>query len=337
MTRLALFDRAAYETDALATWQADHPDIDLVITTHPLTPQTVALSEGCAAVSIQPVGAALDPSIYAELQRRGVRALALRTTGFDAVDLVAARTHGITVTNVPAYSPPAIAELALLMLLALNRKLPTLERRAAQHDYRWAGVLGREIRSQTIGVIGVGRIGSVFARFCRGLGAHVVGYDIAPNHELDDAVEFVDSLEELLSRADVVSVHTPLDDSTRGMIDTTFLAALRPGAIVINCARGPIVEPDALVSALEAGHLGGVGLDVMPGEDGIFDAQVDAARMAGTLFGRLAGRDDVVLTPHIAFYTDTGVANMLRFGLDNALAAGTGDPRPDGAPVDAVN
>lgn len=323
--RIALYAVEDFDAPAIADWRRAHPDVELVTTHLPLSDESLDLAAGAVAVSTQQVLDLHEPAFYARLAAQGVRVIALRTAGTNVIDIPAAARQGIAVTNVPAYSPPAIAELAIFMMLHLLRNVNRYERGQAKGDYTW-GQPGRELGAQTVGVVGAGRIGSVVARIAHGFGARVIAFDIAPNHALDAVVTFVDSLDELLRQADVVTVHTPLNPSTTGLIGAREIAMLRPGSLVINTARGPIVDCEAVIAALDAGHLAGAGIDVLAEENDLFGCVVPDGSPVRALADRLSSRDDVVLTPHVAFFTDVAVRNMIIYGLDSALRqASTGD------------
>ncbi|CAM3177675.1 D-2-hydroxyacid dehydrogenase [Sporolactobacillus spathodeae] len=305
--------------------------IEVVVSPNLLTAATVDEAKGFDGISIQQTERISDPVVYQKLHEFGIRQISTRTAGFDVIDLVQAAKNHLIITNVPAYSPYAIAELAVAQTLQLTRHLPQFNKRFANQDFRWNGLISREIRSLTIGIIGTGRIGATAAELFRGLGARVIGFDVYPNPQLGNILEYQETIEDVLKEADVVSLHTPLMAATRHMIDKDNLKLMKKDAYLINVARGALVNTDDLIAALENGQIAGAALDAFESE--WFNNQ----DLSGKPFNepqitKLMAMDNVLLTPHIGFYTKTAVKNMVDVCLDSVveiLQTGTSVNRVD--------
>ncbi|MCH4159299.1 MAG: NAD(P)-binding domain-containing protein [Bifidobacterium minimum] len=262
--------------------------------------------------------------LYRLLPKLGVHHIALRSAGLDTVDLAAAHANGLRVTNVPSYSPPAVAELVLAHVMRLIRHTPQFADRASHNDYIVTGLMSRELSEITIGIIGVGRIGSRVARIFHTLGATVLGNDIVGHPELErQGVLTYVSKDELLAKSDVVTLHVYLDATTRHLIDADALRRIRPSAYLVNASRGPVVDTDALIAALESGGLAGAALDVVEGEATLFNKSYDGP-IPDARYRRLQAMSNVTLTPHVGFFTDIAVHNMVYEALDDALTISSG-------------
>ncbi|MED7947824.1 NAD(P)-dependent oxidoreductase, partial [Streptomyces sp. BE303] len=234
-----------------------------------LNRDTAPLAAGHPAVSSS-VNAELDAETLALLAAGGTELIAQRSTGFNNIDLEAAAELGLTVARVSFYSPYAVAEHAWTLALAVNRRLTRAASRSREFDFRLDGLLGRDVHGMTVGVIGTGKIGECFARIAHGFGTELLGWDIAPNPACLDLGMTYTELPELLSRADLISLHVPLLPATHHLIDAAALARMKDDAILVNSSRGGLVDSAALVETLRAGRLSGVGLDVYEEETGVF-------------------------------------------------------------------
>ncbi len=283
-----------------------------------LTPGTVDGVRGYDGVVIQQRGR-LDPSLYATLASLGIRQIATRTAGYDMIDLDAASAAGLAVTNVPAYSPHSVAELVVTQAMRLIRNLPQFEAREAQQDFRWSGLMAREIRSLTVGVIGAGRIGATVARLFKGLGATVIAADVVHRPELNEVLTYVGK-EELLRRADIVTLHVPLLKSTVRLIGADELALMKHDALLINASRGPVLDTDALIEALKKQTIAGAALDTLEGEADFFNHDLRGKTLPSEQLRTLRGMTNVLITPHIGFYTNIAVKNMVEISLNDTLS-----------------
>lgn len=262
----------------------------------------VTLAEGCRAVCIF-VNDRADAEMLERLSALGIRLLALRCAGTNHVDLPAARRLGIAVTRVGDYSPHSVAEHAMLLTLALVRHLPEAMARTQAFNFTLDGLVGFDLHGKTVGVIGTGRIGTAFAGILRGFGCRVLGYDISPNADFEAHGGRFVPLAELQGRSDVISLHCALNPQTRHLVDASFLAACRPGLLLVNTSRGAVVDTEAVLRALACGQLGAYGADVYEREAGLFFG--DHSRDAGKdpLMCELLARPDVIVTGHQGFLT----------------------------------
>lgn len=264
--------------------------------------------------------------LYEELAAKGIPQIATRTAGYDVIDLNLARKAGLKVTNVPAYSPRSVAEHALMQILRLIRKSYVIDKRVSQHDYTWAGAQALEIHSITVGIIGAGRIGSTLARMLHALGATVLAHDLVEYDELKDIVTYT-TKEDLLKRSDVVTLHVDLNETSKGLLGASELALMKPGSYLVNASRGPVIDTEALIDALARGPLAAAALDTVEGEETVFSRDLsDTGIVDRPLIAKLQQMDNVLLTPHVAFFTNIAVQNMVDISLDDAIAVVTGNP-----------
>jgi D-lactate dehydrogenase len=275
----------------------------------PLNADTVALAEGYDAVCVQQHADIKDEIIYQRLADFGIKHIALRITGYEIVNFTAAQKYGITITNVPAYSPRSVSELVLADVMALLRHLKVASCHANHQDFSWRGLESREIHNLTVGIIGAGKIGSAVARIFKALGARVIVSDPIQRPELFDTVEYVD-YSYLLSNADVVTMHTPLTDEMYHFMNYACFKQMKSNAIFINASRGPVVDTEALVSALQMHEIAGAAIDTFEGEAGITSENLTDRGYDNPPLQSLLAMDNVIVTPHIGFYTNEAVANM---------------------------
>jgi D-lactate dehydrogenase len=281
-----------------------------------LEPKTAKLAAGCEAVCAF-VNDVLDRPTLTTLQAGGVRLIALRCAGYNQVDLAAARDLGLTVTRVPAYSPYAVAEHAVALLLALNRKLHRAHNRVREWNFSLDGLVGFDLHGKTVGVVGTGKIGAVFAKIMSGFGCRLLAFDVFPRTDLP--VTYV-SREVLLAESDVISLHVPLLPETHHFLNTETIALLKRGAYVVNTSRGALIEAQALLDALKSGHIGGAALDVYEEEAGIFFHDLSGELLQDDVLARLISLPNVLITSHQAFLTHDALANIAQTTLDTITA-----------------
>lgn len=315
MTKILMYTVRPDERAAIDAWVAAN-DIQVDTNTVEFGPNTVDLAKGYDGVVIQQHGAISDEMVYQKLKAFGIKQLTLRITGYDIVNLDAATANGLVVTNVPAYSPRSVSELVLAQVMRLIRHLGEASAREAKDDYSWAGLEAPEIHNLTVGIIGAGKIGSAVARIFRALGATVIVSDPVKRPELADTVSYV-GLNTLLTTSDVVTVHTPLDGLTTHLIDADALRKMKPTAYLINAARGPIVDTEALIKALNDHTIAGAALDTIEGEAGIFGEDRSQTLVDNQALETLKAMPNVEISPHIGFYTDAAVKNMIDISLDD--------------------
>ncbi|WDD96497.1 2-hydroxyacid dehydrogenase [Burkholderia sp. FERM BP-3421] len=274
------------------------------------------------------VNDSLDANVLARLADGGTRLIALRSAGYNHVDLAAAERLGLAVVRVPAYSPHAVAEHAVALILALNRRLPRAVARTRDGDFSLDGLLGFDLHGRTVGVIGAGLIGCVFARIMAGFGMRVLVHSLPP---YDDALialgaHYVER-DVLLAESDIVSLHCPLLPSTRHLINAGTLAQMKRGAMLINTGRGGLVDAHALIGALKSGQLGHLGLDVYEEEGGLFFEDHSDEPLQDDVLARLLTFPNVIVTSHQAFFTREALAEIAQTTLDNIRAWSEGAPR----------
>jgi len=268
----------------------------------------------------------VQAGLLARLQAGGTRLLALRSAGYNHVDLKAADELGVKVVRVPAYSPYAVAEHTLGMMLTLSRKYHKAYNRVREGNFSLDGLLGFDIHSQVVGIVGCGKIGLILARMLRGFGCRVLAFDRSPSAEaIALGVEHV-SLAELLANADIVSLHCPLLPETHHLIDAATIAQMKMGAMLINTSRGALIDTRAVIQGLKEGHIGYLGIDVYEEEADLFFEDYSARVIQDDVFTRLMTFPNVLVTAHQAFFTREAMAAIADVTLSNITAFERGEP-----------
>jgi D-lactate dehydrogenase len=325
---VAVFSTKSYDRQFLGAAAAEQHRLTFLEAR--LTPQTAVLARGAVAVCAF-VNDQVNAAVLAEFKALGVRLVALRAAGYNNVDLAAARQHGITIGYVPAYSPDAVAEHALAMMLALNRNIHRAWLRVREGNFALEGLLGFNMRGRCVGIIGTGRIGAALTRIMLGMGCRVIAHDPMPDATL--GVTYL-PLEEVLAAADILSLHCPLTPQTRHMINAATIARMKRGVMLINTSRGAIVDTQALIDGLKTGAIGHLGLDVYEEEAGLFFEDMSDAVIRDDVFARLLTFPNVLVTGHQGFFTtealtaiaETTIANITAFAASgravHEIAAG---------------
>lgn len=326
MTKILMTSVRDDEQPAIKEFAKEH-GIEIE-TTPKLIDDAVDLTAGVDGLVIQQ-RSKVDPSVYAKLAANGLKQIATRTAGFDMVDIEAAHEHGLTVTNVPAYSPRSVAEHALMQIFRLLRKSYRFDTQVARGDFRWfSDEQALEIHTATIGIIGVGRIGGTLARLLKALGATVLGYDTKPRDEMKEIVEYT-TKEDLLKRADVVSLHVDLNPTSIGLMTAADFQLMKPTAGLVNASRGPVVKTADLIAALKSGTIAAAALDTFEGETAVIQTDRSKTGLADVpQIQALHDMDNVILTPHIAFFTNLAVKNMVDISLNDVLLVLAGKQSP---------
>ena len=295
-----------------------------------LSVETAPAARGAQAVCIFVNDRADRPCLEA-LQSLGVKHIALRCAGFNSVDLSAAKELGLSVTRVPAYSPYAVAEHAVALLLALNRKIPRASNRVRDLNFSLNGLVGFDLRGKTAGIFGTGKIGRVAAQILRGFGMKVLAFDVAPSHEWakENGVLYTDA-RTLARESEVISLHTPLTPETHHIIRRETLELMKPDTILINVSRGALIDTKALIEALKCRRLGGVGLDVYEEEEGVFFEDLSGQILQDDDLARLLTFPNVLITAHQAFLTREALAEIARVTVANLSASANGRPFLEG-------
>lgn len=326
--RIAVFDTHRYDEEALQAANADCGH-ELVFFPQRLDRESAALAEGSGAVCSF-VNDQLDAPALEALHALGVRLVTLRSAGFNHVDLVCAARLGLTVARVPEYSPHAIAEHAVALILALNRKTHRAFNRVREGNFSLEGLVGFDLRGKTVGVLGTGRIGGVLAGILRGFECEVVAHDLKPDDALAarTGLRYV-GLDELYRAADIVSIHLPLTPATRHFVGAEALASMKRGVFVINTGRGAVLDTAALIAALKSGQVGAAGLDVYEHEQAVFFRDLSGEGLQDDLLARLLSFPNVMVTSHQGFLTREALANIAQTTLANVRAFERGEAQPN--------
>ncbi len=321
--RVAVFSTRAYDRQFLSQANAGRRH-ELLFLDSRLDAGTVATASGCQAVCAF-VNDRLDAEVLRGLHGLGVRLVVLRSAGFNHVDLAVAAELGLAVGRVPEYSPHAVAEHTVALLLTLNRKIHRAHARVREGNFALEGLLGFDLHGRTVGVVGTGKIGRCFARIMRGFGCEVLACDPQPNAEAEAlGVRYV-PWEELLQRSDIISLHCPLTPATRHLVDTSALAQMKRGAMLLNTSRGAVVDTRAVIAALKSGQLGSLGLDVYEEEADLFFRDLSDSTLQDDVFARLLTFPNVVVTGHQAFFTEDAlqaIAETTIANVDSFVAEG---------------
>ncbi|MBR0459494.1 MAG: 2-hydroxyacid dehydrogenase [Victivallales bacterium] len=311
MNTIAFFDAKPYDRESFDRINNGRYDIRYFDTR--LTAASLPLVNGCDAVCAF-VNDEIDRTVVAGLADAGVQVLALRCAGYNNVDFKAAYDLGLTVVRVPAYSPYAVAEHAAALLLALNRRIHKAVARTRDFNFSLVGLTGFDLHGKTAGVVGMGKIGRVFAGICRGFGMKILAYDAYPNPQ--EGVEFV-PMERLLVESDVISLHCPLTKETQHLFNAEAFAKVKPGVVLLNTSRGGLVDSEALLAALRDGQVGAAGLDVYEEEsEWFYEDRSQVIRQNKTL-SLLVSMPNVIVTSHQAFLTREALENIATTTLAN--------------------
>ncbi|MFH8747060.1 2-hydroxyacid dehydrogenase [Streptomyces rimosus] len=275
-----------------------------------LNRDTAPIAAGYEVVSVS-VNADLCAEVIQELAVGGTKMIAQRSTGYNNIDLEAAADLGVTVGRVSSYSPYSVAEFAWGLAMAVNRRIVRAANRTRNFDFRLDGLMGRDLHGRTAGVLGTGKIGEAFTRIAHGFGMDLLGWDIAENPRCAELGMKYVGLDRLFAESDLISLHVPLLESTRHLIDAAALAAMKDDAILVNSSRGGLVDTAALVETLKAGRLAGVGLDVYEEEAGLFFFDKSLEVIDDDTLARLMTFGNVLVTSHQAYFTEDAVGQII--------------------------
>jgi len=325
MTTVTVFDTKKYDRDYLGETLLD-TDLTVKFREYRLNPDTVeTVTEGTEVVCVF-VNDKVTREVIEVLAQKGVKMIALRCAGFNGVDLKAAAEHGILVARVPAYSPYAVAEHAVTLAMALNRRIPQANRRVRDMNFTLDGLVGFDMHGKTVGLIGTGKIGKIAGEIFKGFGTRVIMWDPYPDPKwaAEKGLEYV-TLSEIGAEADIVSLHVPLLPETEHILNDLVIDALKPGVIIINVSRGALIDTKALIEALKTGHVAGVGLDVYEEEEGKFFEDLSGEVMTDDVLARLLTFPNVIVTAHQAFLTQEALGEIARVTTENILAFSAGE------------
>jgi D-lactate dehydrogenase len=294
-----------------------------------LSAQTVGLARSADVVCVFVNDDAGVETLNA-LAELGIKRLALRSAGYNHVDMPHAKSLGFRVANVPAYSPYAVAEHAIALMLALNRKLIRANSRIRDLNFSLDGLVGFDMHGKTVGVVGAGKIGAIVATILRGFGCTLLYHDIAPNADLESSTgaAFVD-LATLTRESDIITLHAPLLPATKHIINAESIAAMKRGVMLINTSRGGLIDTQAAIEGLKSGQIGYLGIDVYELEQGIFFHDFSDTILQDDVIARLMTFPNVLITAHQAFLTDTALHNIAETTLENVSAWARGEESPN--------
>ncbi len=289
---------------------------ELVFFETKLAPRSASLAEGAKAVCVF-VNDHVDRETLLKLKEQGVAFIALRCAGFNNVDLVAAEESGIKIVRVPAYSPHAVAEHTLALLLTLNRRIHRSYNRVREGNFALDGLVGFDLNGLTVGIIGTGKIGQIVAQLFQGFGCSVICYDLFESEELKSRGARYTDLDTIFKTADIVSLHCPLSKDTHHIIDDEAIAKMKKGVSIVNTSRGGLIDTAAVIRGLKSGHIGNLAIDVYEEEDSMFFEDQSAQVMQDDVFARLLTFPNVLVTGHQAFFTETALKQIAQVTLRN--------------------
>ncbi len=311
MIKVAFFDAKAYDKPSFEQYGSAR-DVQFRFLETKLNEDTVELARGCDAVCVF-VNDTVNAAVIDRLYEYGVRLLALRSAGYNNVDVRAAFGK-IHVVHVPAYSPYAVAEHAMALLLTSVRRIHKAYNRTREFNFSLSGLTGFDFHGKTVGVIGTGKIGRIFIDICRGFGMKVIAYDRFPAQ--DSGIEYV-ALEELFARSDVISLHCPLTEETRHMIDAAAIEKMKKGVVIVNTSRGGLIDTESLLEGIKARKIGAACLDVYEEEADIFFEDRSGHILNDELLARLISMPNVIVTSHQAFLTEEALNNIAETTVGN--------------------
>lgn len=286
--------------------------------------ENIHLAEGCACMNI--LTSKMTRELIAKFHEAGVRYLATRTIGYDHIDVEAAKEFGIQVANAP-YGPDGVADYTVMLILMSLRNMKRIIERTNIQDYTLKGSLGRELKDLTVGVIGTGRIGRTVVRDLSGFGCQILAYDLYPNEEAGRYAQYV-PLEELFARADVITLHTPLTEENYHLVNEKTMSGMKDGVVIVNTARGPLIDIPALIAEIEKGKIGAAALDVVENEFGLYYYDRKSDVLSNRELAILRGFPNVTVSHHMAFYTENAIRTMVADSLEGCKCFMEGKENP---------
>ena len=330
MIKVNVYETRPYDRESLLAASKGAP-VEWNFLDFRLTPQTAGTVGGARAVCAF-VSDRLDRACLEILAREGVKLVALRCTGYNNVDIKAAKELGLTVTRVPVYSPYAVAEHAVALLLTLNRKIHRAYNRVRELNFSLNSLVGVDLHGKTAGIVGTGKIGRITAGILRGFGMRVLAFDPFPAADwaAQHQVEYTDQAA-LFRQSDVVSIHVPLTPETRHLVRSETIALMKPGVILINVSRGKLMDTTALIEGLKSARIGGVGMDVYEEEEGVFFQDLSGEVLQDDELARLLSFSNVLITAHQAFLTREALGDIARTTVANLNAFAGNQPFVEGS------
>ncbi len=318
--KIAFFDTKNYDTPAFEQFGSEN-DMHFKFYETKLTEDTASLAKGCDGVCVF-VNDTVNAAVIDTLADMGIGIIALRCAGYNNVDLQHAKEKGITVVRVPAYSPYAVAEHTMALLLTSVRRVHKAYIRTRDFNFSLNGLTGFDLHGKTVGVVGTGKIGRIFIDICRGFGMNVIAFDKFPVK--DSGIEYV-SLDELFERADVISFHCPLTEDTYHMVDAEAIGRMKKGVVLLNTSRGALIDAEALLEGIKARKVGAACLDVYEEEADVFFQDFSGHIIADDILARLISMPNVIVTSHQAFLTEEALSNIAETTVANLAAFSKGE------------
>ncbi len=325
--KVAIFSTKSYDRQSLTAANSNYHHELLFFEPH-LTNDTARLASECPAVCVF-VNDQLNEKTLKTLSHQGTNLISLRSAGFNNVDLKTAHELGMTIVRVPAYSPHAVAEYAIGLILTLNRQIHRAYNRVREDNFSLDGLLGFDLYNRTVGIIGTGKIGVIVAQILKGFGCQLLAYDLHPNLECEALGVKYTELAELYASSDIITLHCPLSRETHHLINAQALEQMKPGVMLINTSRGALIDTKAVISALKSRKIGYLGLDVYEQESDLFFEDLSDAVIQDDIFQRLLTFPNVLITGHQAFFTEDALRNIAETTLSNLTALEQGHPCPN--------
>jgi len=331
--KVAVFSTKPYDRSYLSQADSGH---EFVFFEPRLAPETTKLAAGFPAVCVF-VNDLLDATVLKQLAEQGTKLIALRCAGFNNLDLAAAREFGLTVLRVPSYSPHAVAEHTVALILGLNRKIHRSYARVREGNFELSGLLGFDLHGRTVGIVGTGNIGAVVARIMNGFGCRILAYDVSPNSECESlGIKYV-PLSTLLSKSDIITLHCPLMPETHHLIDDDALNKMKTGVMLINTSRGAVVDTKAIVDSLKSGKIGYLGLDVYEEEADVFFNDLSNEVLLDDVLARLLTFPNVIITGHQGFFTHEALQSIAETTSENISSFEDGRPYQRNVSIEHVH
>lgn len=325
--KILFYDTKSYDQKTFEAALDDFPEVEIEYLKSDLDPRTAALAEGFDAVCAF-VSSNVEAKTLEILHQKGVKLILMRCAGFNNVNMEKAKEYDMRVMRVPGYSPEAVAEHAMALALACNRRLYKAYNKVRENDFSLSGLMGFNFYGKTAGIIGTGKIGAAMCRICHGFGMKVIAYDVYQNEALKNFVEYV-SLEKLLADSDLISLHCPLMDSTYHMIQLDTIKQMKDGVILVNTSRGALVKTQDLIEGIRMHKFAGVGLDVYEEETkNVFEDRSDEILEHSTT-ARLLSFPNVMITSHQGFFTREALQAIAETTLQNAMDYLSGKESPN--------
>ncbi len=321
--RIAFFSSKSYDKEYFKKYARSY-NHDIIFFETALTEKTANLTEGCEAVCVF-VNDKVDAETIANLAKLGVKGILLRCAGYNNIDLDATKKHNIKVLRVPAYSPEAVAEHSLALIMTLNRKTHKAFNRVRENNFSIEHLVGFNLFEKTVGLIGTGLIGQAFARIMLGLGSKVIAFDVHENESLKNLGVNYLPLDEVFKQADIISLHCPLTPETKYIINKENIAKMKDGVMIINTSRGALINTKDVIGGLKSQKIGYLGLDVYEQEEDIFFRDLSESVLKDETISRLMSFPNVLITSHQGFFTKEALGQIATVTLNNATALAKGE------------